>query len=66
MKIYNALQITNPQVAYNLNKKRYYLYLIQKNQKFKNRPFTPYTPLYFSTSYDRIYNPIKQNVTYNA
>ena len=66
MKIYNALQITNPQVAYNLNKKRYYLYLIQKNQKFKNRPFTPYTPLNFSTSYDRIYNPIKQNVTYNA
>jgi len=66
MKIYNAIQITNPQIAYNLNKRKYYLYLIYKNQKINNRKITQYTPLYFNTAYNRILYPNKQNVTYDA
>lgn len=54
--IYNPYR-NSPQLAYNLNQKKYYLYLIEKNKKIINKPFTPYTPAYFYTSYDRIYFP---------
>ena len=55
--IYN-IQLNSPQLAYNLNKKKYYLYVINKNNKIKNKPITPkYSPLYYKTGYDLIFNP---------
>jgi hypothetical protein len=51
----------NPQLAYNLNKKKYYVYIINKNKKITNEKFRSYTPLYFNTSYDQMYYPYKQN-----
>ena len=52
----------NPQLAYNLNQKKYNVYIINLNRKIINKKFKPYTPLYFNTSYDRMYYPYKQNV----
>jgi hypothetical protein len=59
---YNPYLINNPQLAYNLNKKKYYLYVIEKNKKIMNKPFSPYTPLYFNTAYDRIYFPQRETI----
>jgi hypothetical protein len=54
MPVYN-IYLNSPQLAYNANKRKYYNYVIQKNNKIFNNKFTPYTPLYFNTSYNRIY-----------
>ena len=48
---------SNSQLAYNLNLKKYYLYVINKNKKIENRKFGPYSNQYFQTSYDRIFMP---------
>jgi len=48
----------NEQLLVNLNRKKYYLYVIEKNKKILNsRLPRKYSPIYFDTSYDRIYEP---------
>lgn len=54
--MYN-IYLNSPQLAYNANKKKYYKYVIQQNNKIFNKKFTRYTPLYFGTSYNSIYYP---------
>jgi len=49
---------SNSQLAYNINLKKYYLYVINKNKKIENRKFGPYRNQYFETSYDRIFKPV--------
>jgi hypothetical protein len=61
--MYN-IQLNSPQLAYQQNMKKYYKTVIYKNNKIFNRKFKPYTPLYFQTSYDRIYYPNISNVPY--
>lgn len=51
------IYLNSPQLAYNANKKKYYLDLINKNNKTNNNKFSKYTPQYFNTSYDSIYYP---------
>ena len=51
------IYLNSPQLAYNANQKKYYTYVINKNKKILNKPFKPYTPLYFNTSYNSIYKP---------
>jgi hypothetical protein len=50
----NAL---NPQVLYNINKKKYYLAQILKTKKLANKQIPFYTPRYFQTVYDRVLFP---------
>lgn len=47
----------NPQVLYNINKKKYYLEQIFKAKKLANKQIPFYTPLYFQTVYDRVLYP---------
>jgi hypothetical protein len=48
----------NEQVLVNLNRKKYYLYVIEQNKKILNSPLPrKYPPTYFYTSYNRIYEP---------
>jgi hypothetical protein len=47
----------NEQLLVNLNRKKYYLYVIERNKKLNSNLPKKYTPNYFYTSYDRIYNP---------
>jgi len=54
--VYN-IYLNSPQLAYNANKKKYYIYVINKNKKISNIKDTKYTPFYFRTSYNSIYNP---------
>jgi hypothetical protein len=54
--VYN-IYLNSPQLAYQANKKKYYLQVIQKNKIITNQPFKQYTPIYFNTGYNRIYNP---------
>jgi hypothetical protein len=49
---------TNEQVLVNLNRKKYYLYVIEQNKKIFNSNLPrKYPPTYFNTSYNRIYEP---------
>ena len=61
--VYN-IYLNSPQLAYNANKKKYYIYVINKNKKISNMKDTKYTPLYFRTSYDLIYNPNQSSIPY--
>jgi len=54
--VYN-IYLNSPQLAYNANKKKYYIYVINKNKKISNMKYSNYTPSYFRTSYNSIYNP---------
>jgi hypothetical protein len=47
----------NEQLLVNLNRKKYYLYLIEKNKKLNSALPKKYPTIYFNTSYDRIYYP---------
>jgi hypothetical protein len=47
----------SPQLAYNANQKKYYEYVIAKNNKLFNKSFSNYSPLYYNTSYQSIYRP---------
>jgi hypothetical protein len=54
----NKFNKTNEQVLVNLNRKKYYLYVIEKNKKILDNGLPrKYPPTYFYTSYDRIYEP---------
>jgi hypothetical protein len=59
--VYN-IYLNSPQLAYNAQKKKYYNYIIKKNNKIFNAKFKPYGPLYFATSYDSIYSYPNQSV----
>jgi hypothetical protein len=61
--MYN-IQLNSPQLAYQQNIRKYYKYVINKNNKIFNKKFQKYSPLYFQTSYDRIYMPNISNVPY--
>jgi hypothetical protein len=54
--VYN-IYLNSPQLAYNANKKKYYINIIKLNNKIFNSKFKPYKPSYFITSYDKIFNP---------
>ncbi len=54
--LYN-IYLNSPQLACNANRKKYYRYVIKKNNKFFNNKFGPYPITYYSTSYSRIFNP---------
>ena len=53
------IQLNSPQLAYNINMKKYYLSIIKKNKIID----TNYNNNYFRTSYSRIYVPSK-SITY--
>lgn len=61
--MYN-IYLNSPQLAYNENKKKYYKYIIQKNKKIQNQKFKKYTPQYYYSSYNSIYNPSQIIVAY--
>jgi len=61
--MYN-IYLNSPQLAYQANKRKYYKYVINNNNKIFNSKFKPYTPLYFQTSYNRIYNPNISQIPY--
>jgi len=48
---------SNNQLAYNINLKKYHLYVINKNKEIANKKFGPYSNEYFQTSYDRMHQP---------
>ena len=54
--------IFSPQLIYNINKKKYYINLIKNNNEVSIN--NKYTPMYFETSYDRIYEPNISSVPY--
>ncbi len=54
--MYN-IYLNSPQLACQANRHKYYQYVINKNKKLFNNKFHKYTPIYFQTSYDRIYRP---------
>ena len=41
---------SNNQLAYNINLKKYHLYVINKNKEIANKKFGPYSNQYFETS----------------
>ncbi len=47
----------SPQLAYNANQKKYYRYVIAENNKLYTAQFKSYSPIYFSSGYQRIYKP---------
>lgn len=47
----------NEQILVNLNRKKYYLYVIEQNKKLNSSLPKKYPITYFQTSYDRIYLP---------
>jgi len=49
------IYLNSPQLAYNANKKKYYINLINKNN-IKPK-FSKYIPQYFDTSYKLFYKP---------
>ena len=60
MNKYNS-QLNSPQLAYNINMKKYYLSVINKNNENNKKIIN--TRIYFQTGYDRIYVP-SQSITY--
>ena len=45
----------NPTILFNMNRRKYYLNIIEQN---KTKPLSPKYPYnYFSTAYNRIYTP---------
>jgi hypothetical protein len=56
-KINYDIQRNNAQLAYNINKKKYYESIIIKNQAIQNKTITKYPPSYFMTSYNLMYYP---------
>jgi hypothetical protein len=54
--VYN-IYLNSPQLAYNANKKKYYIYVINKNKQLSEKKINQYSPYYFRTSYNSIYNP---------
>jgi len=45
----------NPTILFNMNRRKYYLNIIEKN---KVKPLSPKYPYnYYDTAYDRIYQP---------
>jgi hypothetical protein len=58
MYTYN-IYLNSPLLACNLNRKKYYINIINKNNKIINKKFELYKPEYYYTSYSRIYNPSK-------
>jgi hypothetical protein len=52
-------QLNSPQLAYNINTKKYYLKIIKKNNYLSNN----YNNNNYKTSYSRIYFPSK-SITY--
>jgi len=57
------IQLNSPQLAYNINMKKYYLSIIKKNKIIDNNYNNNYNNNYFRTSYSRIYVPSK-SITY--
>ena len=48
----------NDQILVKLNRKKYYLHVIEENKKILNSGLPrKYRPTYFYTSYNRIYEP---------
>ena len=64
--IYKSTNVSkfNQQIAYNINKKKYYESVIINNNIKNNEPFSNYTPQYYKTSYNSIYSPNISNVPY--
>jgi hypothetical protein len=58
------IYLNSPQLAAAANRAKYYNYIIQKNKNFQNKKFQPYTPIYFRTVYNSIYNPNISSVPY--
>ena len=57
------VQNGNPQLICQYNKKLYYESIIKKNKEIMNAPLPPkYSPLYFQTGYNLIYNPAKEYI----
>jgi len=63
MPYYN-IYLNSPQLAYNANARKYYNNVIKLNNKLFNKKLSKYGPLYFQTSYDRIYTPNIVNIPY--
>lgn len=61
--LYN-IYLNSPQLAVEANRKKYYKKVINVNNKILNRKFEPYKPIYYETSYSRIYNPNISNIPY--
>ncbi len=51
------IYLNSPQLAYNVNQRKYYEYVIKQNNKLYTPQFKSYSPLYFSSGYQRIYRP---------
>jgi hypothetical protein len=55
---YSTIQLNNPQLAFNINRKKYYESIILKNQKARESPLpSKYPPRYFLSGYNSIYDP---------
>jgi hypothetical protein len=62
--LYN-IYLNSPQLAYEANMKKYYRKVITKNNKIFNKKFSPYKPIYYETSYSRIFSyPNISNIPY--
>lgn len=61
--VYN-IYLNSPQLAVEANRKKYYKKVIRINNKLFNKKFSPYKPIYFDTSYSRIYNPSISMIPY--
>jgi hypothetical protein len=58
------IYLNSPQLAVNENRRKYYLYVINKNNKLFNKKFQKYTPIYYRTCYNSIYTPNVSIVPY--
>lgn len=61
--LYN-IYLNSPQLAYNANQKKYYLFVIQKNKIINMKNIKKYPPIYFRTSFDDIYYPNQSSIPY--
>lgn len=53
----NINNVISPTLSYQRNAHIFYQNQIKKTNKIINTKFKPYTPIYFQTSYDRIFTP---------
>lgn len=51
------IYLNSPQLAVIANRRKYYSYVINQNNKLFNRKFQRYTPVYYQTGYNSIYSP---------
>ena len=62
--VHYNIYLNSPQLAVNANRKKYYLHVINENNKFFNKKLGNYSKSYYNTSYKRIFVPYQEIIPY--